>query len=192
VSAGAVVVLLLGGALGAVGGRLLRLPLWPLTGALLGGALVHAAVGGSMTVPSWWSLLAQLLVGTAVGATIVPGLFQQFRAVLLPGLLAVVSIIGIGILCGLAIGAGGRVSDVVAVFGMVPGGVGEMVAAATALHADSAVVAGMHVTRLVLVLSMLPLLLRLADRLGKGRDGGDSDDPDGGADGEGGTPRDDG
>jgi uncharacterized protein len=177
-SAGAVAVLLLGGALGAAAGRLVRLPMWPLTGALIGGAVVHAAVGGQMTVPTWWSIIAQVLVGAAVGATIVPGIGRQFRAVLLPGLLAVASIIGVGVLCGLLIASTGRVDSVVSVFGMVPGGVGEMVAAATALHADSAVVAGMHVLRLIAVLSMLPVLVRVARWLArdKGTEGpaGDS------------------
>ena len=178
-SAGAVAVLLLGGALGAGVGRLVRLPMWPLTGALVGGAVVHTAVGGEMSVPTWWSIVAQVLVGAAVGATIVPGIGRQFRAVLLPGLLAVASIIGVGVLCGLLIAATGRVSQVVAVFGMVPGGVGEMVAAATALNADSAVVAGMHVLRLVAVLSMLPVLVRVARWLARDR-GTEPEDPDGG------------
>jgi uncharacterized protein len=179
VSAGTVAVLLLGGALGAGVGRLVRLPMWPLTGALVGGAVVHTAVGGDMTVPTWWSIVAQVLVGAAVGATIVPGIGRQFRAVLLPGLLAVASIIGVGVLCGLLIAATGRVSPVVSVFGMVPGGVGEMVAAATALHADSAVVAGMHVLRLVAVLSMLPVLVRVARWLARDR-GTEPEGPDGG------------
>lgn len=47
---------------------------------------------------------------------------------------------------------------------MVPGGVGEMVAPATALDADSAVVAGMHVVRLLVVVSVTPLLVRWAGR----------------------------
>ncbi|MGH3356735.1 MAG: AbrB family transcriptional regulator [Nocardioidaceae bacterium] len=161
--------LLAGGVLGAGTGRLLRLPMWPMTGALLGAAVVHNLAGGATNVPAGWSILAQVLVGAAVGATITPGVVAQFRAVLLPGLLAVVSMIGVGIVCGLGIAATGQVDSVAAVFGMVPGGVGEMVAAATALNGDSALVAGMHVTRLVLVLGTLPLVIGWTVRLAGGR-----------------------
>ena len=169
-TAATMAVLLGAGALGAAAGRLLRLPMWPLTGALVGTAAAHAALGGSLTAPGWWSVVAQVLVGSAVGAAITPGLFRRFRSVLLPGLVSVVLIIGVGILCGLGIAATGRADPIAAVFGMVPGGVGEMVAATAALHADSALVAGMHVARLVLVISALPLLVRWAERLAGGRD----------------------
>lgn len=168
----AMALLLAGGVLGAGAGRLLRLPMWPMTGAILGAAVVHnlaGGAGGATNVPAGWSILAQVLVGAAVGATITPGVVAQFRAVLLPGLLAVVSMIGVGIVCGLGIAATGQVDSVAAVFGMVPGGVGEMVAAATALNGDSALVAGMHVTRLVLVLGTLPLVIGWTVRLAGGR-----------------------
>ena len=164
------IMLLAAGGLGAACGRLVRLPLWPLTGSLLGAAIAHQAIGGSMSAPAWWALTAQVLVGAAVGAAVTPGMFRQFRAVLLPGLLTVALIIGAGIICGLGIAATGRVDSEAAVLGMVPGGVGEMVAAAAALHTDSAVVAGMHVARLVLVLSTVPLLVRWARRMAQGRD----------------------
>lgn len=162
-----VAVLLAGAALGAAVARLVRLPMWPLIGAIVGAALAHAAIGGPTTVPAWWSILGQVLVGAVVGSTIARGVFREFGKVLLPGSLAVVTIVGVGVACGFGITATGGVDDVTAVFGMVPGGVGEMVAAATALGADSAVVAGMHVTRLVIVLSALPWLVRWARRMAK-------------------------
>ncbi len=166
----AMTLLLTAGTLGAAGGRLLRLPMWPLTGALIGVAVANNVVGGSLTAPPWWSLVAQVLVGAVVGSAITPEVLREFRTVLLPGLLTVVLIIGAGMLCGLGIAATGRVDPAAAVLGMVPGGVGEMVAAAIVLDANSALVAGMHVTRLVLVLSALPLLVRWARWLAGWRD----------------------
>lgn len=158
------VLLLAAGAAGAAVGRLVRLPFWPLTGSLLGVAGMNLASGGALAVPGWWSVLAQVLVGSAVGATIVPGVFRDFRSVLVPGVLAVVAILGVGVVTGLLLAAVVEVDPVAAVFGTVPGGVGEMVAAATALQADSALVAGMHVIRLLVVLWSLPWLVRWARR----------------------------
>ena len=156
----ALLVVVLGGAAGAAAARALRLPMWPLTGALVGSAAVHLATSSSVQIPNTLSVGAQVLVGTAVGATVAPDLLRQFRTVLVPGVLAVLALIGVGVGCGLAMGAAGVLDPTVAAFGMVPGGVGEMVAAAQALKADSALVAGLHVVRLLVVLWSLPLLVR--------------------------------
>lgn len=161
---GELVLLVLGGAVGAGAARALRLPMWSLTGALFGTAAVHVATNSSGQIPNSWSVGAQVLVGTAVGATVAPDLLRLFRAVLVPGVVAVVALIGVGVGCGLAMGAAGVLDPTVAAFGMVPGGVGEMVAAAQALQADSALVAGVHVVRLLVVLWSLPLLVRWVTR----------------------------
>lgn len=71
-----------------------------------------------------------------------------------------------GLLGGLLVAATATVDTATAVLGLVPGGAGEMVAAAAVLGADSAVVALMATVRLVLVLATVPLLLRLVVRLG--------------------------
>ncbi len=171
-----VVWLLLGGAAGAALARPLRLPFWPLIGSIAGAAAVRLASGGDIAVPAGWQTAAQVLVGTVVGLAVAPGVLRDFRAVLLPGLLAVVALLGFGVGWGLVIGDSGEVDVVAAVFGMVPGGVGEMMAAATAVQADTAVVAAMHLVRLIVVLSCLPLLVCCARAFGRWWDGrGDGD-----------------
>jgi uncharacterized membrane protein AbrB (regulator of aidB expression) len=57
-----------------------------------------------------------------------------------------------------------------AVFGMVPGGVGEMVAAVASMGGDSALVAGIHLVRLLVVVSVMGQLARWFQR----RDGGEA------------------
>ena len=151
----ALLLLLVSSAAGAWLGRRLRLPMWPLTGAILGGLVLTLLWPHAIHVPGGWRVAAQVLVGTAVGAAIERGVLREFLGVLVPGALAVVSIIGIGVATGVLIGFMGRLDHVSAVLGMVPGGVGEMVASATALQADAAVVAGMHVVRLVISLAAL-------------------------------------
>lgn len=166
-------VLLASGASGAGVARLLRLPMWPITGSIGGAAVMHALVGGAAVVPMWWALAGQALVGVAVGSAISPNVLQEFRKVVAPGALAVVTIVALGLGGGAAIAATGLLEPTEAVLGMVPGGVGEMVAAATALDADSAVVAGMHVARLLVVVSTIPLLVRWAERWSRPPDPGD-------------------
>jgi uncharacterized protein len=157
-----VVTLLLGGAAGAALAKPLRVPFWPLIGSIAGAAVVCLASGGRIALPAGWQTGAQVLVGTVVGMAVAPGVLRDFRAVMLPGLLAVAAIVGLGVGWGVVVGRSGATDVVSAVFGMVPGGVGEMMAAATAVQADTAVVAAMHLVRLILVLSCLPLLVRCA------------------------------
>lgn len=170
-----VVWLLLGGAAGAALARPLRVPFWPLIGSIAGAATVRLAYGGHLAVPAGWQTTAQILVGTLVGMSVLPGVLRDFRAVLLPGLLAVFALLGFGVGWGLVVGHSGEADLVSAVFGMVPGGVGEMMAAATAVHADTAVVAAMHLVRLIVVLSCLPLLVRCARAFGRWWARGDDD-----------------
>lgn len=163
----ALAVLLVSAGAGAWLGRRARLPMWPLTGAILGGLLPALLWHGPIDVPGSWRVAAQVLVGTAVGSGIDRGALRDFLRVVVPGVLTVVTIIGIGVGSGLLIGTTGHLDHLSAVLGTVPGGVGEMVASATALRADVPVVAGMHVVRLVISLAALPLLVRAVSILSR-------------------------
>ena len=77
---------------------------------------------------------------------------------------------GIGL--GLALWSSNGMGLTEAVFGMVPGGVGEMVSAVASLGGDSALVAGMHLVRLLIVVSVIGLLVRWFQR--RDREEGDS------------------
>lgn len=155
--------LLLSAVAGAVAARALRVPMWAVTGSIAGAGATQLWLGGP-GLPSWCGVAGQVLVGISLGSAIDPAVLRQFRVLLGPGCLAVATLIAAGLAGGAAIAASGRLGVPEAVLGTVPGGVGEMVAAATALRVDSAVVAGMHVTRLVVVLLTLPLLIRWASR----------------------------
>lgn len=151
------IVLACGGAAGAALGRLVRMPLWPLTGSILGAGAVHLFSGLEVLVPQWWTFTAQVLVGTAVGSRVKLDELRKVRGLILPASIAVVSIVVVGVAVGLGIGQLGIVEPLVATLGTIPGGGGEMVAAATSLNADSSVVAGMHVVRVLVALTVLPI-----------------------------------
>ena len=96
----------------------------------------------------------------------------KLREIILPASIAVVTIVVLGVAVGIGIGQLGIVEPVVAALGTIPGGGGEMVAAATSLHADSSVVAGMHVLRILVVLTVLPATVAwLVHRDRRGDDG---------------------
>jgi len=155
-------VLLATGALGAALGGLARLPMWPITGALVGSAVGNVLLGTSVTMPGGLSFFAQVLVGTAVGASVLPGFLGQLRTLILPAVAVTLTLVAAGLSAAALMSAFGLVGPRESLLGMIPGGVGEMVAASAALGADSALVAGMHVIRLLVTLWTLPLLVRWA------------------------------
>jgi membrane AbrB-like protein len=162
VSADQLLLLLALGAAGAGLGWALHLPMWPLTGAILGAVTVHLFGLGGVRAPAWMSTVGQLLVGCAVGSAIGRNLFRAVRRVGATGAVVVAAIVGLGVLIGTTLWLTGLVDPAVGLLGSVPGGVGEMVAVAAGMHADSALVAAMHLVRLVAVLLSLPWLLRWA------------------------------
>lgn len=129
-----------------------------------GAAATTLLLGDPASIPRWCPVLGQLLVGSAIGSAINPGVLRDVRKILPPGSLCRPGDDprGRGVWprdrdqrnvepdrCRLRDGARWR-----------PG----MVAAATALDGDGAVIAGMHVVQLLAVLSSLPLLIRWAQR----------------------------
>lgn len=174
-SAAVLLGILAGGAAGAALGRLVRLPMWPLSGALVGAATVHIAVGGGVVLPTWCVFVAQVLVGSAVGARLGPTVLSEFRSVMVPGLVAVLVTVLAGVGLGWLLWASNGLGLVEAVFGMVPGGVGEMVAAVASIDGDSALVAGMHLVRLFVVVTVMGSLVRWFRRRGR-QDPGDARD----------------
>lgn len=178
------VVLLLAGAVAAAAFfRLLRVPMWPISGGVVGAGAVHLILGGTTAMPAVLSPTAQVLVGAAIGATIGPEIFREFAKFLTPGILSVLLVVGTGVGLGFGLHALGLLPPAEAVLGTVPGGVGEMVAAAISLEVDSAVVAGIHLVRLLVVMWTLPLLVRFARFLGRpprGRATPEGDPPDAG------------
>lgn len=165
-SVAVLLLLLAGGTAGALAGRALRVPMWPLTGALLGAGAVHLAIGNDAVLPAWSVFVAQVLVGSAVGARLGPTVLNEFREVVTPGLLVVVVTVAAGVALGLTLWSSHQVGLVEAVFGMVPGGVGEMVAAVASIDGDSALVAGMHLVRIVIVVTVIDVAVRWLRRRG--------------------------
>jgi uncharacterized protein len=155
---------LLCAAAGAAVGRLLRIPMWALSGALVGSATASALLSSPPPFPTVLTFGAQILVGTAVGAAVRPTFLAELRSLLLPAALVTAVVISIGLSAAALTIRLAVLDPQVATLGMIPGGVGEMVAASASLGADSAAVAGIHLVRLLVCLWVLPLLVRWAAR----------------------------
>ena len=146
-------------------GRLLRLPAWQLTGALLVSAGL-ALWGHPITIPPWLMALAQVVVGTSLGMRFA-GLN---RAMLLRGLgLSVVSVttmLAFGAAIALLIRPLVGQDFEVLLITLAPGGVNEMALVALSLDANPAFVTLHHVFRIAITVLALGLMKRRLARRG--------------------------
>lgn len=152
------------GTAGAAIASLLKMPMWAITGSILGSAAGNLVMAAHTTMPILLTFTAQVLIGTAVGASVQPGLARQLGKVIVPAVVVVASVVVVAVSGAALLVYLHLAGPVDAVLGMLPGGVGEMVAASASIGGDSALVAGIHLVRLLLVIWTLPLLVRWASR----------------------------
>ena len=147
--------------LGAVGGRLARLPAANLMGPMLLSAAVHLA-GITDSSPPWFLVaLSQLIVGCSLGCRFVgvaPRTMARIILISIPGtsvLLAITLAFGLGLhlLTGLPI--------TLLVLAYAPGGLAEMSLIAFYLGQDTAFVASHHLVRITLIILLAPLAFKL-------------------------------
>jgi uncharacterized protein len=160
------------GAAGAGLGIATRLPSGAMLGALAAVATFQLINQGALSLDPGWSTGAQILIGAVLGSSLDRRSIGVFRKVLLPGVLAVSVMLLAGLAVGLAIALLGVTDPATALFGMAPGGVAEMSAAAISLGAAGPIVVMMHTVRILAVTALLPFLLRpLSRRAGRRSDG---------------------
>ena len=153
---------------GVVGGRLLRLPAYRLSGPLLASAAVHVT-GLNESAPPWEVVAAaQVVVGSAIGArfTGVPirRVLGLMAAALVSTMLMLAATVSFALVLAPATGLDWR-SIVLA---YAPGGLAEMSLIALSLGIETAFVATHHVIRIGLIVVAAPLVFARLRPPGKG------------------------
>lgn len=147
-------------AAGAGGGGLHALG---VPGGMLVGAMAAVALVGLLGYPTFRhpaaKPVAQILVGTGIGATISRDSVGLVVTMAVPMLITVVALLLFGAVFGLWLARTTSLDRRTALTATMPGGMVEMVMIADELGADVAVVAGIHLMRIVSVLISLPVVL---------------------------------
>jgi membrane AbrB-like protein len=152
------------GIVGAGIGLATRVPSGAMLGALAAVAVLQVLSDGQRQLDPGWSIAAQIIVGAVLGSSLDRDAMRAFRRILVPGALAVAVMLVTGLVVGLTIARLGVVEPATALFGMAPGGVAEMSAAAISLGAAGPIVVMMHTVRILAVTALLPFLLRPLSR----------------------------
>lgn len=153
------------GALGAWGGKLIRLPSPTFLGPFLAALICAWTLPWSFTVPAPAFAASLLLVGLSIGARFdVPMARKLGKAALIEtGLVAMLILICLAVGYGFHLLTG--IDTLTAVLGSTPGGMEVMVASAAQLGGDPGLVLAMQMTRWLMVLLLGPLVaFRLVQR----------------------------
>ncbi len=143
---------------GVVAGRLARLPAYRMAGPMLVSAVVHAAGLSESSPPAEVVAVAQVVVGSAVGARFTGVPIRRVFGLMAASVVSTTVMVGtaVGLALALAQATGFDWRSLLLVY--APGGTAEMSLIALSLGIDVAFVATHHVIRITLIVTVVPLL----------------------------------
>jgi membrane AbrB-like protein len=161
-----VVVLVASAVVGFYAARLLRIPAPHLTGPMILSAAVHLSGLTSAAPPVIAIAIAQVILGSAVGARFAGLTFRDLGLILRLGGTATVILLVISATFALTLQSITGIPFSSLMLAFSPGGLTEMSLVALALEIDTAFVATHHIARISVVVIVIPLLFQFFDRAG--------------------------
>ncbi|WP_017325316.1 AbrB family transcriptional regulator [Synechococcus sp. PCC 7336] len=145
----------------------LRIPAGALVGSLLAVGCANALnVFSVPTPPQGTKFILQVGLGILLGATITSDALAGLRDLWRPALLCTSITLVAGIASGLAISRWLGLERLTALLGSAPGGMSDMSLIALDMGAQGPTVVLMHLTRMVSVIVVVPIVVKLAVRWG--------------------------
>ena len=143
---------------GVVVGRLIRLPAYRLSGPLLASALVHAT-GLNESTPPWEVVaVAQVVVGSAIGARFSNVPVRRVVGLMAAAVVSTVVMLAATVSFALVLAPATGIDWRSIVLAYAPGGLAEMSLIALSLGIETAFVATHHVIRIGLIVVVAPLV----------------------------------
>lgn len=160
--------LALGLAAGLAAARL-KVPAGDLIAGLVVAAVANPAFLHLPTLPVTWKLFAQIAVGAGVGATISRESLAEFKPFALAGGLMTAAFIASGLALAWTLSQVSGLDLITSIMGCAPGGADTMIILAGEFGANVPLVTAMHVSRIVILMLVLPPLInRLLRRQASG------------------------
>ena len=146
-------------------GRICRLPAYHLMGPLLVTAAFQILGVTDVAPPMILVYMAQLVIGTAIGARFLGTKFTEIRHVLGLSFVSTMIMIFIASIFALIFAETIGVSVAGMILALSPGGLAEMSLVALAMGIDVAFVSIMHAIRISLIIAIVPVAFSTFDRL---------------------------
>jgi uncharacterized protein len=160
---GEVTLLALGLAIG-LGVARMRVPAGDLVSGLVVAAVANPAFLHLPDLPVAWKLFAQIAVGSGIGATVSRKALADFRPFALAGGIMTAAFIASGLALAWALSRISGLDLITCVVGCAPGGADTMIILAGEFGANAPLVTAMHVSRIVILMVLLPPLVSRMSR----------------------------
>lgn len=135
-------------------------------GEILGSMIVAAVLNPTWLhvarMPLTWKLYAQWIVGAGVGATMSRAALRDFRPFVAAGGLTTAFLIASGMFSGWVLSQATSLDPITCMIGAAPGGTDNMIILADEMGGDIQLVTAMHISRMAIVMLLLPVLSRYA------------------------------
>jgi membrane AbrB-like protein len=158
------VVLALCAPVGALAARAMRIPAAFLVGPMVLSAIVHLLGITASKPPDALVAFAQVAIGAAIGARFIGVTISRMARTAGHAIISAIFMLAMTVLFALVLSrwTGNPVPALVLAF--APGGLAEMSLVALALGVDAAFVASHHIARIVMVVTLAPLVFRFTRR----------------------------
>lgn len=165
ITLGDLAILTLCAVIGAVVGRLLRLPAYRIVGPMLASAAIHIA-GVTKAVPPYELVfIAQVVIGAAIGARFAGVPVQRVLRTIGASAGATVMLLSFTLLAAVTLAPLTGIPWPPILLAFSPGGLAEMSVIALSLGIETAFVATHHVARIAMIVTAAPLVFRARQRL---------------------------
>lgn len=144
--------------------RRINMPAGDLLAPMLVAAAINPTYLGVTDFPEGLRLFSHWIIGTGVGVSVDRATLRNFRPFALAGALMTAFLISSGFALGWILSLITEIDLLTAVIGCAPGGATALIILASELGADAQLVAAMHVTRMIILMVLLPVLIRGAAR----------------------------
>ena len=142
----------------------MRIPAGDLVSGLVVAAVANAAFLHLPDLPVTWKLFAQIAVGSGIGATVTRKALADFRPFALAGGIMTAAFIGSGLALAWALSRVSGLDLITCLVGCAPGGADTMIILAGEFGANVPLVTAMHVSRIVILMVVLPPLVSRMSR----------------------------
>lgn len=136
----------------------LNVPAGALLGSMVGVAALNLGLSTTVTVPSWASFAAYVVLGWSIGQGVTRKTVGSIADSFVPIMLTVVVLLTVGGLLAWALVSWGRFDPVTAYLAASPGALSQMVALSKEMGASSLIVVTVHTVRMLTVLVAAPLI----------------------------------
>lgn len=153
-------IVLIVGLIGAGLGHLSQLPMGVLLGSFLSVALLQVYNFNADQFSKRTKQAVQMLIGGFIGLSIKPEMLQFIPSLIIPSLIAVLVHLLFALLLSIIYSKIFNISRFSAFVGVIPAGMSEVVLVLDDLKVDSQVIVFMHLFRISMLVTLLPVLIK--------------------------------